>query len=92
MQAETQRRTDLETYTTKSGLQQYKCPAEALHDPDADITGFCLACGEMQEGVEPDAGKYECECCGEPKVYGLMELALRGLVSGEQFRFNKRSE
>jgi len=26
--------------------------------------GFCLACGERQDGCEPDARNYECECCG----------------------------
>ena len=42
--------------------------------------GFCLACGEVAYGVEPDARKYECECCGAAKVYGGEELALMGLV------------
>ena len=39
-----------------------------------DNPGFCLACGEDVEGVEPDAREYECECCGEPKVYGAEEI------------------
>jgi hypothetical protein len=43
--------------------------------------GFCLACGETQDGVEPDARKYECESCGESKVYGVEELVLMGLVA-----------
>ena len=38
--------------------------------------GFCIACGEDAEGVEPDAQGYECECCGEPAVYGAEELML----------------
>lgn len=38
--------------------------------------GFCVKCGEDAEGVEPDARKYECECCGEPGVYGAEELLL----------------
>ena len=29
--------------------------------------------------VEPDARKYECDCCGEPKVYGAEELIMMGL-------------
>lgn len=40
--------------------------------------GFCLACGEQQEGCEPDARGYECECCGEHKVYGAAEVLLMG--------------
>ena len=35
--------------------------------------GLCMACGEVQAGVEPDATKYECECCGEREVYGSQE-------------------
>lgn len=39
-------------------------------------TGFCLACGEEQEGCEPDARKYRCENCGEHKVYGASEIVI----------------
>lgn len=42
-----------------------------------DNPGFCLACGNEQEGCEPDARKYECESCGEMKVYGAEELLER---------------
>jgi hypothetical protein len=45
-----------------------------------DNTGFCIACGNDQTGCEPDARKYTCESCNEPKVYGLEELLLRGWV------------
>lgn len=38
--------------------------------------GFCVVCGEDAEGVEPDARKYECECCGERGVYGAEELLM----------------
>lgn len=41
---------------------------------DLDNPGFCVACGNEQEGCEPDARKYECEACGENKVYGAEEL------------------
>lgn len=33
-----------------------------------DNPGFCTACGEEQEGCEPDARNYKCECCGELRV------------------------
>lgn len=42
-----------------------------------DNPGFCLACGEEQEGCEPDARQYECEACGARRVYGAEELLLR---------------
>ncbi len=42
--------------------------------------GACLACGEMADGVEPDAREYECESCGAKKVYGLEEILMMGLI------------
>lgn len=47
---------------------------------ELDTTGFCIFCGNTQEGCEPDARAYECEGCGERGVYGLQELAIRGLL------------
>jgi len=41
-----------------------------------DNPGFCIACGEEADGCEPDAREYECESCGERKVYGAEELAM----------------
>jgi len=43
-----------------------------------EYIGFCKECGEEAYGVEPDACGYECECCGEPAVYGAEELVLCG--------------
>ena len=39
-----------------------------------DGTGFCIACGAEAMYCEPDARNYECESCGEFKVYGAQEL------------------
>lgn len=47
-----------------------------------EYIGICIACGFEQEGVEPDARKYECEECGKHKVYGAEELLMMtGIVS-----------
>ena len=43
-----------------------------------DNPGFCLACGEEVDGCEPDAREYECESCGERRVYGAEEILLMG--------------
>jgi hypothetical protein len=69
-------------YTTKSGKKQFKpeCTEEELSALSDEGTGWCLACGTEAYGVEPDASKYTCEECGQPKVYGLEELAMRELV------------
>ena len=72
-----------ETYTTRSGVQQYR-PVMSEEDyrtiHDAGV-GFCLACGEEADsGIEPDARRYLCEACGQCKVYGLEELLLMALV------------
>mgnify|MGYP001571221533 CR=1 FL=1 len=39
-----------------------------------DNPGICINCGEDQDGCEPDARNYECENCGEKKVFGAEEL------------------
>lgn len=48
------------------------------HMHSLDNPGFCFACGNEAEGVEPDARKYECEACGEHLVYGADEVLLMG--------------
>jgi predicted RNA-binding Zn-ribbon protein involved in translation (DUF1610 family) len=50
--------------------------ASMRHMRTLDNPGFCTACGEEVDGVEPDARKYECEHCGEHAVYGADELVL----------------
>jgi len=42
--------------------------------------GFCLHCGAMKVGVEPDAENYECDRCRRRKVYGLEQLLMLGLI------------
>jgi len=41
-----------------------------------DNPGFCVACGEEQEGCEPDARCYECDSCGKRAVYGAEEILI----------------
>ena len=41
-----------------------------------DNPGICIACGADQEGCEPDARNYECESCGELRVFGAEELLM----------------
>jgi hypothetical protein len=70
-------------YTTRTGLTQWKPVLDKnfkkLVEEDGNV-GFCLACGHDQLGCEPDARKYQCENCDAPKVYGLEELVMMGLV------------
>jgi hypothetical protein len=39
-----------------------------------DNLGFCTACGDEHDGLEPDARYRECSSCGERKVFGAEEL------------------
>jgi Zn finger protein HypA/HybF involved in hydrogenase expression len=58
-------------------------PARILRAVEADdMSGFCCACGADAHNVEPDAEKYECETCGEHKVYGAEQLLLLGYAGG----------
>lgn len=45
-----------------------------------DNPGWCIRCGEEQDGCEPDARGYTCDSCGERSVYAPEELLLRGLM------------
>ena len=72
-----------ETYKTRSGGTQYRpvlTVAEMSHIQFNSGPGFCLGCGEEADGCEPDARQYECDLCGERKVYGIEELLMMGLV------------
>lgn len=67
-------------YTTNSGLQQFKpVVSESELWQDRNV-GFCLACGNEQDGCEPDARKRICISCNREKVYGLEELLIMGLL------------
>ncbi len=50
--------------------------AVQLYNSSLENPGFCSACGADAQGCEPDARGYECELCGEPKVYGAEELLM----------------
>jgi hypothetical protein len=72
-------------YLAKSGRIQYK-PSDAwlTHVIETgEQMGFCLACAEEVDGVEPDAEGEHCPSCYEPKVFGAEELMLRGLCYDE---------
>ena len=68
--------------TSKAGtdlyLAVYDAEFEALISDGCH--GLCIACGNEVEGVEPDARRYPCDECKRPKVFGLEELAIMGLV------------
>lgn len=38
--------------------------------------GICHACGNEQDGCEPDARNYECEACEEKNVFGAEETLM----------------
>lgn len=69
-------------YRNRAGAVQLKpeLGLDLTEEDFEDNKGWCLACGNLQGGVEPDARRYTCEECGAEKVYGLAELALMRLV------------
>ena len=42
--------------------------------------GLCLMCGEIADGVEPDARRYSCDACNQSGVYGAEECLLFGRI------------
>lgn len=68
------------SYQTRAGVTQCQpvlSEAEFLHH---DYLGFCLACGDYADSIEPDARRLRCETCGQRKVYGLPELLIMALL------------
>ena len=55
--------------TAKRVMRLVEEQSNSLSNP-----GICIYCGEDAEGCEPDARRYECECCGRNGVYGAGEL------------------
>ena len=70
-------------YKARSGAIQYKptLTEQQFFNASENYTGFCLACGKTQGETEPDARKYTCNGCNKPKVYGLEELMIIGLIN-----------
>jgi hypothetical protein len=81
----------MKTYKAKNGNIQYKQSIDALLDASENNSGFCLACGDEADGVEPDARKYQCSSCNAFKVYGAEELILMGLYYEKGIRDNRSS-
>lgn len=77
----------MRNYRTKTGriqkMQSLKTLARAILGDT--MTGFCLACGNDQSGVEPDARRYICEVCGAAKVYGAEELVMMGICYDQSY-------
>ena len=68
-------------YRARNGNLQFKPSSDYLEHLITNDSGqgFCLACAEQVDGIEPDAGQATCPHCGEPKAYGAEELLLNGL-------------
>ena len=53
---------------------------DEIEEAADEQVGFCLACGATKDCCEPDARHYQCDECGEHKVFGAEELVLEGRV------------
>ena len=40
--------------------------------------GFCLSCGNQQDGCEPDARNYPCDECNTYQVFSAEEILMMG--------------
>jgi hypothetical protein len=68
-------------YRARNGNLQYKPADQWLIDviETDNATGFCLACGQDVDGIEPDAEHDTCPHCWADKVFGAENLLERGL-------------
>jgi hypothetical protein len=72
-----------QSLVTKSGKRVFRPVLTAQEFQESDNMGFCISCGETADGVEPDARRYECDLCGEDRIYGLEELLIMGALKIE---------
>lgn len=74
-----------EQYRARNGRYQYRPAAGWLIEiiETDNATGFCLACAEDTQGIEPDAEQYTCPHCGAAKLYGAEALLMHGLCFDE---------
>lgn len=68
------------TYIAKNGKVQFQPSLQLVMTMNGKNEGFCLSCGGIQGGVEPDAKGYKCGACEKPKVYGAESLVMMGLT------------
>ena len=59
---------------TINGVLELKAVLVACED--GRYKGFCVACGQEKDGVEPDAREYVCDGCDAHQVCGAEELIL----------------
>lgn len=71
---------EIKTYKTAKGIEKKKfvVTQEEYESLSESYQGICLECGEVRDNCEPDAEKYECESCGELKVYGAEQMLIMG--------------
>lgn len=67
-------------FKNSKGLTRYKFTLEEIEEASENQQGFCIACGEARDSCEPDARHYDCDNCGQYKVFGVDELAIMGYV------------
>lgn len=61
-------------------MSKLKFNLEEIKEAIDNQEGFCIECGAGKDMCEPDAREYECDECGEKKVYGAEELVIMGYV------------
>lgn len=67
-------------YQARNGNMQVKPSLQLVMTMNGKSEGFCLSCGGIQGGVEPDAKGYKCVGCDAPKVYGPESLVMMDLT------------
>lgn len=69
----------------KNGKVGYRPSETELGKMVYDSQGFCTACGEVHDNVEPDTERDCCDSCEELAVFGAENLALRGWVKPDNY-------
>jgi len=72
---------DTTTATARPARKVVTVSQDDYEEATENYAGFCVACGKFtNDGVEPDAHGYECDCCGARKVCGAEDALLCGYI------------
>lgn len=72
----------MEKWRNRKGETRFYPSLDEVRDMDENSEGACIGCGETGQSAEPDAERYECECCGKNLVFGSMWFAFRNNIKG----------
>lgn len=62
-------------------IKKFQWTEIEFREYDSENAGFCLKCGALHYGVEPDARGYRCDECDSRSVMGVSEMLIQDRIT-----------